>query len=98
VSDRLGHPEPRPSGVFQAYRRLQFREQITDPGTISAMSLAPVPLPESLARIRGADDLHSVAIRAGHRAATERLGISADTIVEVDGIGPQAALVAAARV
>ncbi len=31
------------------------------------------------------------------RAAAERLGIPADTIVEVDGIGPQAALVAAAR-
>ena len=29
------------------------------------------------------------------RAAAERLGIPADTIVEVDGIGPQAALVAA---
>jgi hypothetical protein len=31
------------------------------------------------------------------RAAAERLGIPADTIVEVDGIGPQAALVAEAR-
>jgi hypothetical protein len=31
------------------------------------------------------------------RAAAERLGIPADTIVEVDGVGPQAALVAAAR-
>ena len=31
------------------------------------------------------------------RAAAERLGIPADTIVEVDGIGPHAALVAAAR-
>ena len=31
------------------------------------------------------------------RAAAERLGVPADTIVEVDGIGPQAALVAAAR-
>jgi uncharacterized protein DUF4242 len=32
------------------------------------------------------------------RAAAERLGIPADTIVEVDGIGPHAALVDAARV
>jgi len=31
------------------------------------------------------------------RAAAERLGVPADTIVAVDGIGPQAALVAAAR-
>ncbi|HET6194134.1 MAG TPA: DUF4242 domain-containing protein [Acetobacteraceae bacterium] len=31
------------------------------------------------------------------RAAAERLGIPADTIVEVDGIGPQAALIAQAR-
>jgi hypothetical protein len=31
------------------------------------------------------------------RAAAERLGIPADTIVEVDGIGPQAALVESAR-
>jgi uncharacterized protein DUF4242 len=31
------------------------------------------------------------------RAAAERLGIPADTIVEVDGIGPHAGLVAAAR-
>ncbi|HTI80306.1 MAG TPA: DUF4242 domain-containing protein [Acetobacteraceae bacterium] len=31
------------------------------------------------------------------RSAADRLGIPADTIVEVDGIGPQAALVAAAR-
>ena len=31
------------------------------------------------------------------RAAAERLGIPADTIVEVDGIGPRAALVAEAR-
>lgn len=31
------------------------------------------------------------------RAAAERLGIPADTIVEVDGIGPRAELVAAAR-
>jgi hypothetical protein len=31
------------------------------------------------------------------RAAAERLGIPVDTIVEVDGIGPHAPLVAAAR-
>ena len=31
------------------------------------------------------------------RSAAERLGIPADTIVEVDGIGPQAALIAQAR-
>ena len=31
------------------------------------------------------------------RAAAVRLGVPADTIVEVDSIGPQAALVAAAR-
>jgi len=31
------------------------------------------------------------------RAAAEQLGIPADTIVEVDGIAPQAALVAEAR-
>lgn len=31
------------------------------------------------------------------RTAAERLGIPADTIVEVDGFGPQAAMVAAAR-
>lgn len=30
-------------------------------------------------------------------AAAERLGMPADTIVEVDGIGPQAPLIAAAR-
>jgi len=31
------------------------------------------------------------------RAAAVRLGLPADTIVEVDGTGPQAALIAAAR-
>ena len=31
------------------------------------------------------------------RAAAQRLGAPADTIVEVDALGPQAALVAAAR-
>jgi hypothetical protein len=32
------------------------------------------------------------------RAAAERLGVPADTIVEVVGVGPHAAMVAAARV
>ena len=41
--------------------------------------------------------LYEAPSAAAIRAAAERLGVPADTIVEVDGIGPQAALVAAAR-
>ena len=41
--------------------------------------------------------LYEAPSAAAIRAAAERLGVPADTIVEVDGIGPQAALVAEAR-
>jgi len=41
--------------------------------------------------------LYEAPSAALFRAAAERLGIPADTIVEVDGIGPQAALIAQAR-
>ena len=42
--------------------------------------------------------LYEAPSAAAIRAAAERLGLPADTIVEVDGIGPHAALVDAARV
>jgi hypothetical protein len=42
--------------------------------------------------------LYEAPNAAAIRAAAVRLGVPADTIVEVDGIGPQAAMVAAARV
>lgn len=41
--------------------------------------------------------LYEAPNAAAIRAAAERLGMPADTIMEVDGIGPQAALVEAAR-
>lgn len=41
--------------------------------------------------------LYEAPNAAAIRAAAERLGMPADTIVEVDGIGPQVALVEAAR-
>ncbi len=41
--------------------------------------------------------LYEAPSAAEIRAAAERLGVPADTIVEVDSIGPQAALVEAAR-
>ena len=41
--------------------------------------------------------LYEAPNAAAIRAAAERLGLPADTIVEVDGVGPQAALVTAAR-
>jgi hypothetical protein len=41
--------------------------------------------------------LYEAPSAAAIRAAAERLGVPADTIVEVDSIGPQAALVEAAR-
>jgi hypothetical protein len=48
---------------------------------------------------RQAEDLLPVrgTSAAAIRAAAKRLGVPADTIVEVDGIGPQAAVVEAAR-
>jgi hypothetical protein len=41
--------------------------------------------------------LYEAPSAAAIRAAAERLGMPADTIVEVDSIGPHAALVEAAR-
>ena len=41
--------------------------------------------------------LYEAPSAAAIRAAAKRLGVPADTIVDVDGIGPQAALVEAAR-